>query len=294
MYPVSDDTLPKPKSLRFEDKIEDLYKGKRLVRGDSAELSLKHSLKAHAEDLGWKKELGISKEKWAVNQIEDYIKKNPNEGGMIRNAVTHDGDRVVVETNPDGTWKAHVEPKGGRKIILDPSQNEIPNRPNKVSVKDSLEDVPKKKAFSDTGVNKRTSIETHRSLPIESNSSSSSQIMDSSLSKPRVSITQDSFNTKVVSTYEGQIKTLFKGGYSNPKFEAIVNRSAKEFLAQRTNVPSYVRTVGGGFTNKDYISIRSIFDEGQKLKIKILPKMSVGDYLMEVTKRKLAGSYSIK
>lgn len=294
MYPVSDDTLPKPKSLRFEDKIEDLYKGKRLVRGDSAELSLKHLLKAHAEELGWKKELGISKEKWAVNQIEDYIKKNPIEGGMIRNAVTHDGDGVIVETNPDGSWKPHIEPKGGRKIILDPSQNEIPNRPNKVSVKDSLDDVPKKKAFSDTGVNKRISIETHRSLPIESNPSSSSQIVDSSLSKPRVSITQDSFNTKVVSTYEGQIKTLFKGGYSNPKFEAIVNRSAKEFLAQRTNVPSYVRTVGGGFTNKDYISIRSIFDEGQKLKIKILPKMSVGDYLMEVTKRKLAGSYSIK
>ena len=93
----------------FEDEIRDANKGK--WRHDSAEKSLRKVLERNAEQFGFKEGRGLTREKWAEIETDKYTLKNPE----IRRAITHDGNKVIVEKSGNG-FKVRLERGTGLKI----------------------------------------------------------------------------------------------------------------------------------------------------------------------------------
>ncbi len=113
-------------SLKIEDEIKDYRVGGKLIH-DSGELSLRKTLERNAEKFGYKESVKISKSKWAEIQTDKYLKSHPE----IRNAITHDGNKIVIEKNLDGSFKAHIEKGIGRNFVVE--------EPPKAHIKEALD-----------------------------------------------------------------------------------------------------------------------------------------------------------
>lgn len=102
LNPAVPETVAQKTGTRiFEDNINDKENGIRLRRGDSAELSAKRIFQNNAKELGYDKSSGLTKLKWAEAQVEKLVKAHPE----VRNTITHDGNKIKIEFNTDGSVK---------------------------------------------------------------------------------------------------------------------------------------------------------------------------------------------
>jgi hypothetical protein len=128
----------------FTNEIKDFTnKGGRVIH-DSAEMSYRHTLIEHAKDLGYKENSGMDIKKWAEIETDKYM-KTP-EGQNLRYAVTHDGNKLVLEKGLDGKIHAHIDNASGTPSVVDRDFYE--NHESSSGVDADKENIPKAKVVN--------------------------------------------------------------------------------------------------------------------------------------------------
>lgn len=241
---------PRPKVEAIVNEIRDhkLYGRPRI---DSGEMSLLDALKANAEKVGYKPKAGLSgqalerdRDQFITSMLEKRMQSDESVKA-IRDAVTHDGNKLVLEIDEQGGWKAHLEQGTGRKIgryDLDKFQSSTPNVAPTEEPTTPTESKPEPSNESIPATSNPEQILVQKNLPLHQ------------------------FIVQVSDKYIGK-----------PDWESIKAVAASEFGKKDFNVPEFMRVHMANGGNKEMVrAIRQLITESG---VKPLPRESLSGYV---------------